>query len=178
LALTHQQKEQMLQEYAGKVERSPVMIWANYRGLTVPQIQEYRRQMRAVGAEAVVVKNTLMRLALEQAKRPTNAEIMDGPCVVTFAYGDVAVTTKAGLDYARLHDNVFQVAGGVVGNGLATVDQLRTLTTLPSREVLLARAIGGIQSPISGFVGTLAAVIRGLVNVLNAHQEQLEGAPS
>jgi large subunit ribosomal protein L10 len=178
LALTRQQKETLIEGYAQKVNRAQVMIWANYRSMKVAQIGDLRRQLRPLGGEAVVVKNTIMRHALENAGRPTNKEIMDGPCVVTFVYGEVAPVAKVVTDYARLNEAVFQVTGGVAGNSLLTTAQVQALTTLPSREIMLARVVGGIQAPISSFVGTLAAMVRGVMNVLNARIEQLEGSPS
>ena len=72
------------------------------------------------------------------------------------------------MDFARLNEAVFQVRGGIVGNQIVNVEQVRSLTTLPSREVMLGRVIGGIQAPVSSFVGTLAALVRGVMNVLNA----------
>jgi len=174
LALTHEQKQAILSQYVGKLERAPVVIWGNYRNMTVQQAADFRAALRNVGAEALVVKNTLMRLALEQLERPTSAEMMTGPSIVTMVYGDVAATTRVVFDYARLNEAVFQVRGGIVGNQVVSVEQVRALTTLPSREVMLGRVIGGIQAPLSSFVGTLAAMVRGVMNVLNARQQQLE----
>jgi len=178
LALTREQKEQLLNEYSQKLARAQVVIWARYKGLTVAQISDLRRQLRAAGSEGVVVKNTLMRIALEQAGMPTDHAIMSGPCLVTFVYNDVAVGAKAVLDYARLNEATFQVAGGVGGRMLFNAEQVRTLTTLPSREVMLAQVVGGIQAPISSFVGVLAQLVRGIVNVVDARRKQLEGAAS
>jgi len=174
LALSREQKEVILDQYVGKLERAPVVIWANYRNMTVQQAADLRQQLRAVGGETIVVKNTLMRLALEQLERPVSAEMMNGPSMVTMVYGDVAATTKAVFDFARLNEAVFQVRGGIVGNQVANVEQVRSLIMLPSREVMLGRVIGGIQAPISSFVGTLAALVRGVMNVLNARVQQLE----
>ncbi|MHB0856706.1 MAG: 50S ribosomal protein L10 [Anaerolineae bacterium] len=176
MALNKGEKQQLMQEYSDKVARSQVMVWANYRGLTVAQISALRRQLRPIGSEAVVVKNTLMRIALERAGKPTNHATMSGPCLVTFVYDDVAGATKALTDFARPNEAVFQITGGVIANRLMDAEQVRSLTTLPSREVLLARVVGGVQAPISGFVGTLSAVLRGFVTVLNARREQMEGS--
>ena len=178
MALTRQEKEQILQEYSDKLQRAQVLIWADYRGTTVAQVQDFRRQLRPVGAEAMIVKNTLMRLALERADLPVPSDIMAGPSAVTFVYDDVAVATKVVTGFASANDRVFHIKGGMAGGKIIGVEQVTTLTTLPSREVLLSRVLGGIQSPISGFVGTLAAVMRGFMTVLNARAEQLEGSPS
>lgn len=176
MALTRKQKQEQIEEYAQRLSRAQVLVWAHYKGITVAQISALRRQLRETGAEAVVVKNTLMGLALEQAGLPTQKPLMAGPCVVTFVYDDIPASTKAVLDFSRLNENVFQVAGGIVGGKLASVEDLRALVTLPSREVMLGRVVGGIQAPISGFVGALAAIMRGVLNVLDARAKQLEGA--
>jgi large subunit ribosomal protein L10 len=178
LALTRNQKQEQIEGYAQRVSRAQVLIWAHYKGLTVAQISALRRQLRETGAEAMVVKNTLMGRALQQAGLPVEKPLMAGPCVVAFLYDDIAASTKTVLDFSRLNENVFQVAGGVVGGKLASVEELRSLVTLPSREVMLARVVGGVQAPISGFVGALAAIMRGVLNVLDARAKQLEGAAS
>jgi large subunit ribosomal protein L10 len=176
LALTREQKEVILQGYTQHVDRAQVMIWATYRGLTVPKIQDLRGQLRPAGAEAVVVKNTLMRLALERAGLPVDSTMMSGPCVVTFVSDNIAAASKVVTDFARLNEANFKVTGGLVGGKLVNAEQVRALISLPSREVMLARLVGGIQAPISSLVGTLAAVMRGLVNVLDARGKQLEGS--
>lgn len=178
MALTRQEKEQVLQEYSDKLQRAQVLIWADYRGTTVTQAQELRRQLRPLGAEAVIVKNTLMRLALEQAGLPVPADVMAGPSAVTFVYDEVAATTKVVTSFATANERVFRIKGGMAGGRIIDAGQVTTLTTLPPREVLLARVLGGIQAPVSGLVGTLAAVMRGFMTVLNARAEQLEGASS
>jgi large subunit ribosomal protein L10 len=178
LALSRQQKEQLLQGYAEKLEHAQVMVWAKYGGLTVAQVSDLRRQLRPSGAQAVVVKNTLLRLALEQKGLPVDAEMMGGSCVVTFINDNLPAAITALSAFARANDAAFQLKGGVVGGKLASTEQVSALATLPSREVLLARVVGGIQAPISGFVGTLAAVMRGLVNVLDAHSKQLQESPA
>lgn len=178
MALTRQEKEQILQSYKDKLRRAQVLIWADYKGTTVQQVQDLRRQLRPLGAEALVVKNTLMRLALEDAKYPVPSEMMAGPSTVAFVYDEVPTATKVVTTFATANERVFHIKGGMAGGKLITTGQVTALTTLPSREVLLARVLGGMQAPISGFVGTLAAVMRGFMNVLNARAEQLEGTPS
>jgi len=176
LALSRQKKEQLVKEYGERLARAQVAIWAHYQGLTVAQATDLRRQLREAGAEAVVVKNTLIRRALEEADLPVSDEMRKGPCLVTFIYDDVAPAAKVVADFARQNEEILQIIGGLIGGQLATVEQIQSLTTLPSREVLLAQVVGGIQAPISGFVGTLAAIMRGLLNVLDARARQLEGS--
>jgi large subunit ribosomal protein L10 len=176
LALSLDTKKTVVEGYGDKMARAQVMIWSHYQKLSTPQTNNLRRQLRANSAEVVVIKNTLMRRALEQAGLPVDDAMMSGPCMVTFVYDQVAVATKAVTDFARLSGDLFQIAGGVMGGKLASEAQVRSLVSLPSREVLLAQVLGGIQAPISGLVGTLAAVMRGIVVVINERAKQLEGA--
>lgn len=176
MALTRTKKEQVLGGYTGKVARAQVMVWANYSGITVAQIQDLRKRLRACGAEAAVVKNSLMRKSLEAAHMSYDASVMTGPCVVAFIYDEIPAAIKVLNDFARERDVAFQLKGGLVGGKIATLEQIKSLLLLPSREVMLGRTVGAIQAPISGFVGVLAGILRTMPNVLNARVKQLEGA--
>ena len=174
MALTRARKEQLVKEYGERLGRAQVVIWSQNMGLSVSLVAELRRQLRQAGAESVIVKNTLMRLALGQIGLPAAQEFMEGPSLVTFVYDDIAPAARAVVDFARLNDEVLEVKGGLIGGKVADVDQVRSLTTLPSRDVLLARVVGGIQAPVSGLVNVLSGVIRGFANVLEARRQQLE----
>jgi len=176
LAITRQKKEDLVREYGERLGRSQVTIWSAYKGLTVAQVTALRNDLRQAGAEAVVVKNTLMRRALEGADLPVDPSVMDGSCIVTFVYDEIAPATKVVTDFARANTDEFTVQGGIVGGQIATAAQVSALTSLPSREILLGQVVGGIQAPISGFVNVLAGVIRSFANVLNARKDQLEGS--
>lgn len=174
MALTKEKKQSLVAEYSERLDRADVAIWSNYRGVKVAQLESLRNSLRQTSAEVVIVKNTLMRVALEEHGLPYDHDVMNGPCAVTFVYDDIAAATRVVNNFARDSDQRFQLVGGLVGGKIADAAQVRELMTLPSREVLLARVVGGIAAPISAFVGTLSAVIGGLVNVLNAHREKLE----
>ena len=178
MALTFQQKEQLVKEYGERLGKAQVVVWANYSGLSVAQLMPLRRQLQDSGAETIVVKNTLMRIALEQAGIEVGPELSNGPCLVSFVYEDIAPATKSVVDFARLNADAYQIIGGLVGSKPATVAQISGLRMLPSREVLLGQVVGGFQAPISGFVIVLSGVLRSLLNVLNARSEQLESAPA
>jgi large subunit ribosomal protein L10 len=178
LAVSHEKKGQLLDGYQAKIAKAQLMIWANYKGLKVAQIQDLRKRLRVNGAEAAVVKNTLMRKALESTHMEYDHAMMSGPAVVTFVHGDIPGAIKTLNDFARERDVAFVLKGGMISGRVITLEQVKALVSLPSREVLLGRVVGGIQAPISGFVGVLASLLRGLPNVLNARIKQLEGSAS
>ena len=152
-----------------------MMIWVENKGISVPRIQALRSELRQTGAEAVVVKNTLMRLALEKKGLPHDEAMMSGTSIVTFIYDDIAPAAKALSTFVGRADKL-AIKGGLVDGALINAAQVEELTQLPTRDELLARVVGGIQAPISGLVGTLSAVVRGVVNVLDAYRKQLEEA--
>ncbi len=176
MALSREKKTELLQEYSERLGRAQVMIWAQHSGISVQRAETLRHRLRDVGAEAVIVKNTLMRLALEEADLPMDEEMINGPRLVTFVYDDIAPATKVLTDFARENPEMVVIKTGLIGGQLATAQQVQSLNDLPSYDVLLAQVVGGIQAPISGFVNTLAAVLRGLVNVLDAYRSKLEEA--
>ena len=181
MALTKEQKRQLVQGYSERLGRSQVLIWSKYSGLSVAQVQALRNQLREAGAEAVVVKNTLMGIALDDMEWPRDEEIMNGPSMVTFIYDDIAPAAKALVDFARRNDEELVIAGGLIGGKLVSAEQVRSLTDMPTREALLGQVVGSIQAPVSAFVNVLAASVRGVMNVLNARAEQLgdgEEAPA
>ena len=178
MALTREEKELRVKEYGEKLADAQITIWSRNKGLTVAQLSELRTELRSAEAQAMVVKNSLMYIALEQAGFPVDEEVMGGPSLVTFLGEDIAPAAKALTDFADDNDQNIQVRGALIGGKVAGVEQVNTLTELPSREVLLGQVVGGIQSPISGLVNTLSGVLRGFVNVLQARSDQLEEAAS
>jgi large subunit ribosomal protein L10 len=176
LALTHEQKERILAGYGERLARSQVLIWSRFDKVKFSEFERLRTTLRGMNAEGLVVKNTLLRRAIEEAGWQVSEDLSERANLVTFVYGDIAPVAKAVSDFARDKVDRVQIVGGIVGGKVVDSNGIQTLTELPSREVLLARVVGGIQAPITGLVSTLAAVMRGLVNVINAHREQLEGA--
>ncbi len=176
MALTRERKVELVQEYGDKLGRAQVAIWTHYSGISVEQITLLRRQAQEAGAELVVVKNTLIRRALEENGKPYDPEVMTGPCLVAFAYDDIAQAAKVIADYARGSQERMRIVGGILGDQLVSPQEVQSLTDLPSREELLARVLGGVQAPVSGLVGVLSSVLRGIVNVVDARADQLKGA--
>lgn len=174
MALSREKKTELVESYGEKVARAQVMIWAQNGGLSVAESSDLRGRVREAGGEVVVVKNTLFQRVLEEANLSPDASLVEGPNMVAFVYDDIAPVAKAVVNFVVEHQRVIDLKGGIVNGTTISVDQVRALTDLPSREILLARVVGGMQAPITGFVGVLAGVIRSFANVLNARQRQLE----
>jgi len=175
LAITRQKKQELVADYLARISQAELLVITDYRGLTMKQMQELRRSLAPFGASFQVIKNTLFRLALQQARRPIPEQLLEGPTAVGYCFGDVAAATRAMSDFAR-SSGVLQIRGGLLSHQILDAEAVRAVATLPPREVLIAQVLAGMQGPIGGLVNVLGGTLRGLINVLDARRRQLEEA--
>jgi large subunit ribosomal protein L10 len=142
------------------------LILTEYHGLKVEEISELRSKLRVLGSEYVIVKNTLSKIALKQAGIQA-CEDFSGPIALVIEHGDVLSPAKVVVDFSKTHAKLKVKAGLLEGKFIDTA-AIEQLSTLPSREVLLAKMLGSMNAPMTGFVNVLVANIRGLVTVLDA----------
>ena len=147
----------------------------DYRGLSTSEITTLRRRLEESGIEYKVVKNTLARFAAERAGKDDLVSSFEGPIAIAFGYGDITAPAKVLAGYIRDSQASLSIKGGFSGDRLLTSEEVMTLSTLPSREILLARVLGQMASPISALLGCLTTPVRGLAVVLQARIKQLEG---
>ena len=164
-------KEQLVAELAQKLASAKATFLADYRGLTVDQVNDLRGKLREAGVEYRVVKNTLLKLAIKDTDTSCIEPMLAGPTAIAIAGADPVAPAKVLSDYAKSNDK-FELKGGSLEGTLLSLADIKALSDLPSREVLLAKMLGSINAPVSNFVGVLAAVPRSLVRVLAAIQDQ------
>ena len=164
-------KEQLVAELAGRLSGAKATFIADYRGLNVEQVNALRGQLRAAGAEYQVVKNTLLRLASRETPSECIDPFLAGPTAIAIAGSDPVAPAKVLAEFAKTN-NKFILKGGALDGKRLSVDDIKALADLPSREVLLARLLGSLNAPTTNFVGVLAAVPRSLVLALAAIQEK------
>ena len=167
-------KEKAVEGLKQVFAKSTIGIMTDYRGLKTPELNELRRKLREANVEYKVVKNSLAQIAAKNAGFDYLEGTFQGPMAVAFGYGDVTKAVKTLADYIRTSKSTLKIKGGFLEDRVLSVKDLETLAKLPSREVLISRVIGGMQSPISGLVNVLAAPIRGLAQVLQGRIKQLE----
>lgn len=178
MAISKEKKEALVAQYVDLFSGSEALIMTDYRGLTVADITRLRRKIWEGGGSFRVMKNTLLRIALQKAGLPVPAEMLEGPTAIGFCQGDVSSTAKVLLDFAR-DTRILQIKGGILGNLVIDAEQVSSLADLPSREVLLAQTLSGLQAPLIGFLSVLDATLRSMVYVLQARIDQLqEQSPS
>jgi len=155
--------------------RCNIGILTDYRGLSAFEMTELRRRLRELGIDYKVVKNTLARIAAQRAGREELVNLFDGPVAIVFGYGDIVEPAKALADYIQATKSTMSIKGGFLQEKLLTLDEVTTLSTLPSREALIARVLAEVQRPMVALVGYLSAPMQGVIGVLQARIQQLEG---
>ncbi len=167
------EKAKTIEELAEKLQKAKLAVVTDYRGLTVAQIGDLRRQLRPLNVEYEVSKNTLVAKAAEKSGITSMTKPMDGPTAIAFCYGDIVAPTKVLGDFART-SKIMTIRSGLLGSKVIGADEVARLATLPSKEVLVAKLLGSIQSPLVGLMNVLNGPMRGLVTVLQARATQLE----
>ena len=169
------EKERVVEQLAERLRATDTLMVADYRGLTMPEIDELRGKLLEAGARFTVVKNTLTRRAAEQAGTTEVLELIEGPTAIAFieAEGDPAAVAKILNDTARTND-VLVIRGGLLDGTLVGDAEIKRLATLPPADVLRAQLAGAVVAPLTTVVGLFTAPLRDLVGVIDARIRQLE----
>jgi len=171
-----EQKEQVVDELTQRLRAADTLLVADYRGLTMPQIDELRTRLLESGARFTVVKNTLTRRAAEAAGTEALLTLLDGPSAIAFleADGDMVAAAKALADAAR-ETRVLEIRGGIMQGRAVTAAEIETLAKLPPEDVLRGQVLGAIVAPVTALAGLLNAPLQNLVGLIDARIEQLGG---
>ena len=171
-----QDKERIVEELTQRLKSTPTLFVADYRGLSVTEIDELRTRVIEHGARFTVVKNTLTRRAAEAAGADALLALLEGPTAIAFieADGDMVAVAKALADSART-TRVLTIRGGILDGSPISEEDVRNLATLPPIDVLRGQVIGAITSPLMTVVGLLSAPVRDLIGLIDARIEQLGG---
>ncbi len=173
MALTRDEKVERVAHYVEQMKDSRGIILTNYQGLDVKQMQEIRNEMRPQDGDFEVIKNRLLALALQEVKVSLPDEWLNGPTAIGFCYGDVPPVAKV-LNEARKETEILDLKGGWMDGAALSADQVKTIASLPSREVLLAQVLGAINGPARQTAGVVASGVRQVLNVLQAYVDKME----
>ena len=171
--MNRDQKAVAIAEIAAHIDESEAIFAVDYRGISVAQVAELRAKLRESDATFKVVKNSLTERAADQAGAETLKDFLVGPTALTFVRGDIATAAKAVADYGRA-TQLLAFKGGFMEGAPLDVEQIRSLSRLPSREVLYGQLVGVVASPVSGLVRTLGALVGGLAVALGQVREKKE----
>lgn len=169
-------KQQLINELHEKLLSAKAVFLADFRGMNVTQATELRNELRKASVEYRVVKNTLLDLASQGTDKVSLTPHFAGPTAIAFSYDDPVAAAKVLTRCAKDQQATFKLKAAVLSGKSISVSDIQALADLPSREVLLAKLLGTLNAPISGFVGTLAAVPGSFVRVLEAVRSQKQNA--
>jgi large subunit ribosomal protein L10 len=169
------EKEQAVEEIAGKFGDAQAALLTEYRGLSVGEIAEVRRALRDAEADYKVLKNTLTRIAVREVGLDELVEMLQGPTAVAFCRGDAVAAAKA-LDDAAKKFPVLVVKGGVLRGQVIDAEQAKALAKLEPREVQLAKIAMMMNAPLQQTVNVFSALLRDLGSMLGQVLAQMESA--
>ncbi|WP_066399749.1 50S ribosomal protein L10 [Cytobacillus eiseniae] len=152
-----EQKKQIVDEIADKFKASVSTVVVDYRGLTVAEVTELRKQLREAGVEFKVYKNSLTRRAAESAELAGLNEVLTGPNAVAFSTEDVVAPAKIINDFAKKHE-ALEIKAGIIEGNVSTAEEVKALAELPSREGLLSMVLSVLQAPIRNLALAAKAV--------------------
>src|SRR5438874_127703 len=179
MTVKRESKEEVVAQLTERLRASETLLVADYRGLTMPQIDSLRTRLLESGARFTVVKNTLTRRAAEAAGADALLALLDGPSAIAFLEtdGDMVAAAKALADAAR-ETRVLEIRGGIMQGRAVTAAEIETLAKLPPEDVLRGQVLGAIVAPVTALAGLLNAPLQNLVGLIDARIEQLGGKES
>ena len=169
-------KEASVAELKDLVQRASIVVGAEYRGLKVKEITALRRALRDAGVEVRVVKNKLFQIAATQAGIPDAGQVVEGPTMIVFGYGDVVTPSKAIADYAKTARNAFAPKKVYLDGSVVAGSVVAELASLPTREQLIGQLAGAFMSPLQTFVNQINDSMQSFARLIDARAKQLEEA--
>lgn len=164
-------KEALVAEIKDRFNASEAVIMADYRGLSVKQMQTLRNKVREVGGDIKVYKNSLTEIAIRELALPSMDEYLGGPTAFVFIESDPVAPAKALTAFAKEND-ALQIKGGFVQSQIVDAEGVKAIASLPSREELLAKLLGTMLNPLTGTVRVLSGPARAFVTVVDAIAKQ------
>lgn len=167
-------KKTVVAEIREKLGRAQSVVLVDYRGLTVEEVTDLRNQFRKAGVEYAVLKNTMITLAARDLGIQGLDGYLKGPTAVAFGYADPVAPAKIITEYLKKNKKI-SVKCGMVDRKVIDQAGVTALAELPPREVLIAKLMGSMNAPITGFVGVLSGVLRKFVYAVEAVRKQKAG---
>lgn len=165
--LTKDQKKEIIEKLAKDIKNSKSVVFIDFKGLKVNDTRALKKDLRNSGASLRVAKKTLINLALEKAGVKIDARLMEGQIALAASEADEVSPAKIIDGFSKKNKNI-KILAGLLGSKIMKLEEIEALAKLPSKEELLAKLVGTLNAPISGFVNVLAGNLRGLAQVLKA----------
>jgi large subunit ribosomal protein L10 len=171
--LNRREKEQTLSNLSEKIKGFQAAVLTNYRGLNVGQMNHLRQRLREEKISYHVVKNTLMKLASKGTDLEKLDNYFEGPTAIAISYGDPILLAKILSEFIKTQPSL-EIKVGLVQGKVASPEEVKALANMPSREVLLAQILGGMQGPANQLGAAISNAIQQVLGVIQARVDQLE----
>ncbi len=165
MALTKAQKQKILDDLKGKIDKQKSVVFADFKGLKVKDLSSLRKEMKKKDCELKVAKKTLISSAFKAKKIEVDTKKLEGEILLGFGYKDEILPFKTLYQFSKGNENL-KILGGFIGQEFVDKEKANELGQLPSKAELLARLVGSISSPLSGMVNVLQGNIKGLFYIL------------
>jgi large subunit ribosomal protein L10 len=176
LAIDKKRKDELVGQYRELLQQSSAVFLTQYGGMTVKEFEALRLKIGDAQGRINVTKNTLLRIAMEEADLVPPLELLNGQVATSFALGEATTLAKILVDQAKANEKL-TIVGGMLGNRPLTTAEIEALATLPSLDQLRAQILGLINAPAQGIVSAVTNGMRQVVNVLDAYARKDEAAP-
>jgi large subunit ribosomal protein L10 len=173
--MAREEKVRSVEQLRDQLRRARGVVLTDFRGLSVPEMEALRANLRKEGAEYRVVKNTLLGIAASDLGLDGLRQFLQGPTGIAVAYDDPTVPARVVHEFIRQYRKL-EVKGGLAEGRILDAAGVRALAELPGRDQLLAKVVGGVQGPLYGLVGVLGGLMRKLVYALDQVRQKQAGA--
>lgn len=167
MATSKQKKTEIIKDLEQKFSDFKSVVFVNYSGVGVGDLQSIRKEFREAGMDLTVAKKTLLDLVLKKYNIPASTKSLEGQIAVAFGYKDEVMPAKTIYKFTKKIENL-KILAGILDKEFIGYDKVVALAQIPSYEELLAKMVGSMQAPISGFVNVMQGNIRGLMQVLSS----------
>ena len=167
MALTKEKKQEIIKDLKEKIGKQKVTVFLDFKGLKAQELFSLRRDLKQLDAKFIVAKKTYVGIAFRDKGMEFDARNLEGQAAVVFGFSDEILPVKAAYDFSKKYKNL-KILAGFFENEFKGSEEMIALAQIPPREELLARVVGSISAPISGFANVLQGNIRNLVYALNA----------
>jgi large subunit ribosomal protein L10 len=167
-------KNDKIEELKESISKAKVAIVSNYRGLSVAEITKLRRRLQKENSDYTVVKNTLTKIAIKDTKFEGLEQFLKGPSALVLGFGDEVAPAKVILQYLKEAKKTNEIKGGVLDGKVISATDVKAISNLPSKQELIAKIMGSVNSPAQGLANTLNGVARALVYAMEEVRKQKE----
>ena len=169
MLLKRAEKEKLVADMSGQLDKSKSVLLVNYQGLKVNEIQELKKKLREQGIGFQIVKNTLFKIAVKKAGLSIEDSLLDQPVAVVWGEADEVTPAKLTVEFGKTAEKL-TIIGGIINGNYVDVEMIKKLAALPGREELYAKLVGTLNAPMYRLVNALQGNLRSLVYILNQYK--------